>query len=75
MMMMSIKMVMMVLMIIKMTKMMLASTLLPKQCLVSIHRFIIDLILRTPGLLIPLLVKVVPEIWLDCELVVGSHLP
>ena len=68
---------MMVMMIIKMMMMMMmvmwAST--PKQCLKNIPRFIIHLILRTPGLLIPLLVKVVPKIWLNCEVVVGSHLP
>ena len=76
---MSKEMVLMVMMIIKMTKMiiliMLASTLLPKQGIANILRFNIHLVLGTPGLLIPLLVKVVPKIWLNCELVVRSYLP
>ena len=37
--------------------------------------FIIDLVLRAPRLLIPVLVKVVPVIWFNCELVVRSPLP
>ena len=31
------------------------------------------LIERTPGLLVPLLIEVVPVVWLDCVLVVRSH--
>ena len=33
----------------------------------------LHLIERTPGLFVPLLVKVVPVVWLDCVFVVRSH--